>query len=264
MQWSIRRAMDDAVFAWLTLPVSILISALLFAVLSVNHFSEIASIIVPFGVMCIILAGAHALRHRSDVLVPLAKKLIGPNVLQAKTRKLSESSPRFLKERQRFYDPRPPLKGVNISDSEERISIALPADQQLTLTVLAQATQFLFDELGRRLNFWLKKKGEQATPKSVEPVSRPDGVAMKLDDLERQIDVQRLLLKKGDIEASMGIIRTKKRTLNALCKQVADPLTPLITKANIEAVLPELEEEIEQESGRLEALLREGYGESSA
>jgi len=262
MQWSIRRAIDDAVFAWVTLPVSILISAFLFAILSINHFSEIVSIFVPFGVMCIILTGAHALRHRSDVLVPLAKKLIRPNVLQAKRRRLSDSSPRFLKERQHFYGHRPRLKGVNISGSEGRISMALPADQQLALTVLTQATQFLFAELGRRLDFWRKKKGEQATPESVEPVSRPDRVVVKLDDLERQVDMQQLLLKKEDIETSMRVIHEKKRQVNALRVKLASALTPPIEQANIEAGVKGLEDEIAIESNKLEALLREVYGES--
>jgi hypothetical protein len=89
MQWSIRRAMEDAVFAWITLPVSILISAFLFAILSVNHFSEIVSISVPFGVMCIILTGAHVLRGRPSVLAPLLKEFVVRfNILQAKTLKL--------------------------------------------------------------------------------------------------------------------------------------------------------------------------------
>jgi hypothetical protein len=176
MQWSIRRAIDDAVFAWITLPASILISALLFAILSVNHFSEIVSIFVPFGVMCIILTGAHALRHRSDVLVPLAKKkLIRPDILQAKTRK---------------------------------------------------------------------------------PV-RP---------------------KKEDIETSMRIIRDKQRTIDVLRTQLADPLTPIVQKANIEARIKELEEEAKNEvealksnveilytldGARVETVLKESYEKSS-
>lgn len=150
MQWSIRRAMDDAVFAWITLPVSILISALLFAILSVNGFSETVSIFAPFGVMCIILTGAHVLRHRSDVLVSLAKELIRLNVLQAKTRK------------------------------------------------------------------------------PVQP-------------------------KKEDIETSMRIIQDKRRIINALREQLADPLTPLAQRANIEARIKELEEEIKNE---VKALLK--------
>jgi hypothetical protein len=145
---------------------------------------------------------------------------------------------------------------------ERRIDMGLPADQQLALTVLAQATQFLFDELGRRLDFWRKKKGEQAIPESVEPVSRPDGAAVKLDNLERQIDVQRLLLKQEDIETSMDIIRKKKRMVNALRTKLADPLTSDIEKARIEAGIKEREEEIERESNKLEALLKEVYGEN--
>lgn len=144
MQWSIKRAMEDAIFAWITLPVSILISAFLFAILSVNHFPETVSISVPFGVMCVILAGAHVLRHRSDVLVPLAKELIKLNVLQAKTRKL------------------------------------------------------------------------------VRP-------------------------KKEDIETSMRIIRDKQRIINDLHSQLADPLTSPVQRANIEASIKELEEEIKDE-----------------
>ncbi len=146
--------------------------------------------------------------------------------------------------------------------SEGRMDMGLPVDQQLALTVLIQATQFLFDELGRRLDFWRKKKGEQTTPESVEAVSRPDGVIVKLDDLERRIDMQRFLLKKEDIETSMDIIRKEKRRVNALRKQLADPLTSPIAKADIEAGIKEHEEEIEKESSKFEALLREVYGES--
>jgi hypothetical protein len=145
MQWSIRRAIDDAVFAWITLPVSILISAFLFAILSVNHFSEIVSIFASFGVMCIILTGAHVLRHRSDVLVPLAKELIRLNVLQVETQK---------------------------------------------------------------------------------PVR----------------------LKKEDIEISIRIIQNKKRIINALREQLADPCIPLAERVNIEAKIKKLEEEIEAEA----------------
>ncbi|MFB0536140.1 MAG: protein kinase [Anaerolineae bacterium] len=144
---------------------------------------------------------------------------------------------------------------------EGRAIMGLPADQQFALAVLAQATQFLFDELGRRLDFWRKKKGEQATPESVEPVSQPDGVVVKLDDLERQVDMQRLLSKKENIETSMNVIRKEKRRVNALREQLADPLTQPITRADIEAGIKELEEEIEEESGKLEALLKEVYGE---
>jgi hypothetical protein len=141
MQWSIRRAMDDAVFAWITLPLSILISAFLFAILSVNHFSEIVSIFVPFGVMCIILTGAHVLRHRSDGLVPLAKELIRLNVLWAKARRLvrpkkkdTEIPMRIIRDKQRIIndlrgqlaDPlTPPAQRANIEakiqDLEEEI-----------------------------------------------------------------------------------------------------------------------------------------------
>lgn len=141
--------------------------------------------------------------------------------------------------------------------------MGLPVDQQFALAVLAQATQFLFDELGRRLDFWRKKKGEQAIPESVEPVSRPDGAVVKLDDLERKVDVQQLLLKREDIETSMDIIRMKKRRFNALRRQLAGPLTSPMAKADIEAGIKELEEEIERESDELEALLKEVYGESS-
>jgi len=146
---------------------------------------------------------------------------------------------------------------------EGRAIMGLPVDQQFALAVLAQATQFLFDELGRRLDFWRKKKGEQAIPESVEPVSRPDGAVVKLDDLERKVDVQQLLLKREDIETSMDIIRMKKRRFNALRRQLAGPLTSPMAKADIEAGIKELEEEIERESDELEALLKEVYGESS-
>jgi IMP dehydrogenase/GMP reductase len=85
---------------------------------------------------------------------------------------------------------------------------------------------------------------------------------VKLDDLERQIEMDRLLLKKEDIETSMDIITKKKRMVNALRTKLADPLTPDIEQAKIEAGIKEHEEEIEKESGKLEALLKEVYGES--
>jgi len=149
-----------------------------------------------------------------------------------------------------------------ISPKKGEPAMTSPIDL-LALTVLTQATQFLFDELGRRLDFWRKQKGEEAIPKSVEPVSRPDGVIVKLDDLERQVDMQRLLSKKEDIETSMHIILEKKRLVGELRKQAASALTPPAEQAKIKAGIRGIEDEITLESNKLEALLKQVYGESS-
>lgn len=193
---------------------------------------------------------------------PLAFAALGPDIPPDVKKVLSKATAKDVNERYQTCAELAQDLRKCLTAKERRTDMGLPADQQVALAVLAQATQFLFDELGRRLDFWRKKKGKQTTPESVEPVSRPDGVVVKLDDLERQVDMQRLLSKKEDIETSMDIIRKEKRKVNALRKQFADPLTPPITKADIEAGIKEREEEIEKESGKLEALLKEVYGES--
>jgi len=135
--------------------------------------------------------------------------------------------------------------------------------QQLALMVLTEATKFLFDELGRRLDFWRKEKGEEATPESIEVVSQQDKAVMELDDLKCQINMQQLLLKKEHIETLMYITQQENRELNAFKRRLANTLTPDVEKARIEAALPGLEEKLDQDSNELEALLEEMCRESS-
>ncbi len=126
---------------------------------------------------------------------------------------------------------------------------------QFALPVLIEATKFLFDEAGKLLDHWREHKGEGSKPRDIKVSEQADAPVVWLDDVELAINADKLLLMQDSLETSLNIIRKKTRMLNAYRRQLADPIISPADKARLEATIPDLEREIEVESGRLKKLL---------
>jgi DNA-binding NarL/FixJ family response regulator len=178
-------------------------------------------------------------------------------------------------ERLRHWGHERPQKGWLQSTEEQRNSHpsnaivqnrkGLPSmsspEQQAALMVLAEATKFLFLELGKKLDFWRKKKGEQ-TPKMIEPKSGTHAPTMRLDDLEQTVNAEALYHRRASITTSLDILRRLTNELNGHRKQLlTDTLIDPKTRAWLENRIPELERLVDEEASRLQGLLGQVYSE---
>ena len=135
----------------------------------------------------------------------------------------------------------------------------LQPEQQAALMVLTEATKFLFSELGKRLDFWRKKKGE-VVPQTIEPKPGPNAPTMKLDDLEQAVDIEVLFQVQASIETSLDILRKLTKELDGHRKQLlTDTLLDPKTRAWLENRIPEVEKLIAEEAKRLQGFLDQVY-----
>lgn len=136
----------------------------------------------------------------------------------------------------------------------------LPHEQQAALMVLTEATKFLFSELGKRLDFWRQKRGEE-TPQTIEPKPDPGAPTMKLDDLEQAVNTETLYRVQGSIETSLDILKRLTKELDGHRKQLlTDTLLDPKNRAWLESRISDLEKHIDEEANRLQGLLDRVYG----
>lgn len=146
-------------------------------------------------------------------------------------------------------------KATNVKGAENM----LQPEQQAALMVLTEATKFLFSELGKRLDFWKREKGEKA-PQTIKLKSDPGPPAIKLDNLEQAVNTEVLYQTRSSIETSLDILRKLTRELNSHREQLlTDTLLDPKTRAYLENRIPELEQLIDDEAKRLQGLLDKVY-----
>jgi len=172
-----------------------------------------------------------------------------------------------------WREPWPPKEWLPITRNQESIRLInnksakkkgattmLPPEQQAALAVLTEATKFLFSELGKRLDFWRKRKGEK-TPQTIEPKPGPGAPVMNLDDLEQAVNTEALYQMRGSIETSLDILRKLTKELDGHRKQLlTDTLLDPRTRTYLENRIPELGKYIDEEANRLQELLDRVYG----
>jgi hypothetical protein len=125
------------------------------------------------------------------------------------------------------------------------------------LELLVEALKFSFYESGRPLQSWLQSKGDSTQPVKIEPIVRSEAISIHMDDLEQTVRKDQLLSLYDDIRTSLDILRKKRLLLNSFRRQLADELLGARDRAGIEAKVPELEREIDEESEKLGNLLDE-------
>lgn len=147
--------------------------------------------------------------------------------------------------------------------SEGTAAMTSPIEQQAALTVLTEATKFLFSEVGKGLEFWRQKKGNTLSPKDIAPETRPSHrPIMRLDDVEQHVNLERLERLRSRIENSLDILRKLTRELDGHRNQKAtDTLLDPKHRAYLDNRIPELEEQIKLESENLRGWLEEVYKE---
>jgi len=151
------------------------------------------------------------------------------------------------------------LKFFDIKATKEEGAM-LPHEQQAALMVLTEATKFLFSELGKRLDFWRQKRGEE-TPQTIEPKPDPGAPTMKLDDLEQAVNTETLYRVQGSIETSLDILKRLTKELDGHRKQLlTDTLLDPKNRAWLESRISDLEKHIDEEANRLQGLLDRVYG----
>ena len=135
-----------------------------------------------------------------------------------------------------------------------------PVEREAALIVLARVTDFFFRELGRTLDFWRRRKGDQA-PQKIAPKHTPRGPAMMLDDLERAVNAETLSLLLARITASRDTLAKLTRKLDTYRHlRDTDPLLSVREKAFLEIEIPATEQSIEEEAMRLKGFLDQIYG----
>lgn len=152
----------------------------------------------------------------------------------------------------------PPRTVINTTKPERREEGGKM--ETAALMVLTEATKFLFSQLGRGIELWREKKGEQAKPQTIESSERHGIPIVKLDEMELTVDVELLRINQRHIRASLHILESKNEQLAVYREQLASPLLTPETRAFLEINIPKLEREIDAEGKRLEDLLAKVYG----
>jgi CheY-like chemotaxis protein len=162
--------------------------------------------------------------------------------------------PRFPQDRES-----PQVLDVKATEDKGARNMLQP-EQQAALTLLTEATKFLFSELGKRLDFWRQKKGETA-PQTIEPEPHAGTPTMRLDDLERAVNLEALFQARDSIVTSLDTLRRLARELDGHRRQLlTDTLVDPKTRAWLENRIPEVESLIAEEGERLQGLLGRVYG----
>ena len=129
-----------------------------------------------------------------------------------------------------------------------------------TLMVLTEATKFLFSQLGKGIELWRQKKGEQAKPQIIESSERHGIPIVKLDEMELTVDMELLRMRQSDIQSSLTILKRLRTELNTNRERLTDTLLDPKTEAYLRSRIPELERQIDDEGKKLEGLLEKIYG----
>lgn len=131
------------------------------------------------------------------------------------------------------------------------------AIEQLQVGILLESVKYLFGELGRRLEFWRKKKGE-TNPSDIQGVKvspQNDRVILTLDDVTQVIDLAQYRILKDQIQTSLGILQAHSTTLNTYRRRLTDPNLSLKDEAFINQKVPELRQLIDEEANELQRLV---------
>ncbi len=112
MQWSFRRVLKDAAFAWGSLLVVIPLASLLYAFLVVSRMPEMVQIALPFGMMVALLIVFHSrniagafkrVLPRERKAHPQAQKIVHRASLKLETSLAGESAKGAVRARKFYY-----------------------------------------------------------------------------------------------------------------------------------------------------------------
>ncbi len=144
------------------------------------------------------------------------------------------------------------------SNSKRRENNMVTPAAQLGAGILLESVKFLFAELGRRLEFWRKKKGE-TQPENIADaaiVEQDEGkIALQLDDVVHPITVSALQMVEDRIKTSLDILQDHSTTLDTYRKRLTNPLILPNEEAFCNQEIPKLERAIEEESNQLQELV---------
>jgi CheY-like chemotaxis protein len=133
-----------------------------------------------------------------------------------------------------------------------------PDQGQVLLQVLAQATQFLFGELGKQLDFWRSRQRTEA-PTEIQPGPADQEPSIAIDGVQRPVRMDVLQRNTDRIESLQTQIGRWMRQLNRLEEQRPDLQLSYRDRVSLDEDIQAHRQEIEMLAAELENLLREIY-----
>jgi hypothetical protein len=196
----------------------------------IDFFVRVA---VPIPILSNLLTGV-ALRTWEELVLPaLAERYRTASVVR-----------RTEKPERRQVDRRLPVESTT-------------GEAAIALFILAEATSFLFSELGKRIRIWQAQKGD-AVSSTIE-VDWETGTLV-LGGVRRDIRTDLLQARRSEIESLIATIREQKEKRNLYQKRLADPLVSPDDKVFLKSQLKLADERISEEGNRLATLLDQIFG----